>query len=90
MLNALLIFMMFPWWVSCCSCGDKQANTASLALLPLMHLAKAHFLLIHINFSGGITEACHDQSICFGLCEKESHLRWGFWSGFKQFTVFCV
>lgn len=70
--------------------GDKQTNTASLTLLPLMHLAKAHFLLVHVNFTGGITEAYHHQSICFGLCEKESHLWWSFGSGFGQLALFCV
>lgn len=91
MLKAPLIFVMFLCCPPCCSLGDKKTDTAFLTLLLLRHLAKAHFLLVHVNFSGGITETVIDhQSIGFGLCEKESLLQWSSVSELGQLPLFCV
>lgn len=74
----------------CCSWGDKRTDTAFLTLQPVRHLAKAHFLLVLINFSGGITEADNHQNTGFGLCEKEFLLQWSSESAFGQLPLFCV
>lgn len=78
----------------CCSWGGlalaEKTNTAFLTLLPMGHLKKVHFLLIHINLSGGITEADNHLNTGFGLCEKESLLQWSFVSEFGQLLLFWV
>lgn len=73
----------------CCS-WDKKTDAVFLTLQPVGHLAKAHFLLVHINFSGGTTEADNHQNTGFGLCEKELFSQWSFESEFGQLPLFCV